>query len=90
MGELVPVLVGGAVGFGATKAVQSLSKAPEPVQAPPVPQAIEPPKATADTTEASDVARKRTRGGLIEQNIKAGSLVPITEEEKKKKKTFLG
>ncbi len=59
----------------------------EAVVPPPVPRAIEPPLATADTTQASEQARKRATGGLISQNIKAGDLVPsetfLTGKKKK-------
>jgi hypothetical protein len=85
MGALAPLILPAIGGFAAAKVLSSATAPPKPVQAPPVPQAITPPSATADTTQASEQARKGTKGGLIQQSIVTGDLVPKT-----KKKTVLG
>ena len=86
MGSLVPILTGAAVGTAVGTAAKSFLRPPSPVRPPPVPQAIEPPS-PADTTQASEQARKKAPRGLISQNIRAGDLVPsetfLTGKKKK-------
>lgn len=88
MGALLPIALGAGAGFAAGKVLQSATRPSAPVQAPPVPQAIEPPKATADTTQAGEQARRDVPRGRQETFL-TGDLTP-SEEELRGKKRFLG
>jgi hypothetical protein len=84
MGAIAPLIIPALAGAAVGTAIGSGLKPSTPVQAPPVPRAIEPPKAVTDTTQASEGARKKAPTGLIGQNIITGELIPKTEQKKKK------
>ncbi len=68
--------------------VSAILDKPKSVKTPPVPQAIKPPSATADTAQAGDQARKAVPTGRQDLFL-TGDLVP-SEEELRGKKRFLG
>jgi hypothetical protein len=86
MGNLVATTFN-RTGFGKKGVFGDLFSVSDPVAPPPVPRAIEPPKATTDTTQASEQARKKAPKGLIEQSTVAGELTPsesfLTGKKKK-------